>query len=400
VTSVVWLVSRREIVDRMRRRSFVVLTLMLCALIVGAGVLFAVLRDDSRPSYDVGLVAASGQGHVVRAGTGGRRPGIGCRHRRRGTGRAGRCAEARLRDGEIDVFVDAELSTVTWDETVDSELERIVDTAWATSSVSIAAAEAGLADAEIESILSPDPLTSAVIDPRDDELLGLLVGFASAVLLFISITTFGGYVLTGVVEEKSTGVVEVLLSHVRAHQLMAGKVFGVGAVALTQFTAAVLAGLVSLRVSGTDVPTEVWIGLPATIAWFVGGFLLYSTLYALAGSFVSRVEDAQGAAAPISSAFTIGYILVFTLGSDPSSTAATVLSLLPPFAPLLMPLRMVTGAASVVEIVAAAVLLAMAVAAMIRLAGSVYARTLLHRGRRLRWREALRRDRSEAAPAA
>jgi ABC-2 type transport system permease protein len=399
MTSVVWLVSRREIVDRMRRRSFVVLTLLLCLLIVGAGVLFAVLRDDSRASYDVGLVAAADRDtsfeQALEAVAAASDVDITVEALDEPAD-----GEARLRDGAIDVFVDAELSTVTWDETVDSELERIVDTAWATSSVSIAAAEAGLADAEIESILSPDPLTSAVIDPRDDELLGLLVGFASAVLLFISITTFGGYVLTGVVEEKSTGVVEVLLSHVRAHQLMAGKVFGVGAVALTQFTAAVLAGLVSLRVSGTDVPTEVWIGLPATIAWFVGGFLLYSTLYALAGSFVSRVEDAQGAAAPISSAFTIGYILVFTLGSDPSSTAATVLSLLPPFAPLLMPLRMVTGAASVVEIVAAAVLLAMAVAAMIRLAGSVYARTLLHRGRRLRWREALRRDRSEAAPAA
>jgi ABC-2 type transport system permease protein len=399
MTSVVWLVSRREIVDRMRRRSFVVLTLLLCLLIVGAGVLFAVLRDDSRASYDVGLVAAADRDtsfeQALEAVAAASDVDITVEALDEPAD-----AEARLRDGAIDVFVDAELSTVTWDETVDSELERIVDTAWATSSVSIAAAEAGLADAEIESILSPDPLTSAVIDPRDDELLGLLVGFASAVLLVISITTFGGYVLTGVVEEKSTGVVEVLLSHVRAHQLMAGKVFGVGAVALTQFTAAVLAGLVSLRVSGTDVPTEVWIGLPATIAWFVGGFLLYSTLYARAGSFVSRVEDAQGAAAPISSAFTIGYILVFTLGSDPSSTAATVLSLLPPFAPLLMPLRMVTGAASVVEIVAAAVLLAMAVAAMIRLAGSVYARTLLHRGRRLRWREALRRDRSEAAPAA
>jgi ABC-2 type transport system permease protein len=265
-------------------------------------------------------------------------------------------------------------------------------------SIATAAADAGLDDAEVQSILSPEPLASEVLDPRDDQLLGTLIGLASAVLLFLSITTFGGYVLTGVVEEKSTGVIEVLLSHVRAHQLMAGKVLGIGVVALTQFTAAVLAGLASLRISGTDVPTEIWVGLPATIAWFIGGFLLYSTLFALAGSFVSRVEDAQGAAAPITTAFTLGYILVFTIGSDPSGTPATVLSLLPPFAPLLMPLRMVTGTASVVEIVVAAVFLAIAVVAMIRLAGSVYARTLLHRGRRLRWREALRRDRT--APVA
>jgi ABC-2 type transport system permease protein len=393
MTSVVWLVSRREIVDRIRRRSFIVLTAMLCALILAAGVLFAVLRDDSRTTYDVGVVAsteiASSFEQALAA-----------------VGDASDIdvtvdvvddpvdGEIRVGDGEIDVLVDTTNRTTTWDEAVDVELERIVDTAWSSVSIATAAADAGLADAEIQSILSPEPLASTVLEPQDDELLGMLIGFASAVLLFISITTFGGYVLTGVVEEKSTGVIEVLLSHVRAHQLMAGKVLGIGVVALTQFTAAVLAGLASLRISGTDVPTEIWVGLPATVVWFIGGFLLYSTLFALAGSFVSRVEDAQGAAAPITTAFTLGYLLVFTIGADPSGTAATVLSMLPPFAPLLMPLRMVTGTASVVEIVVAAVLLAIAVVAMIRLAGSVYARTLLHRGRRLRWREALRRDRT------
>jgi ABC-2 type transport system permease protein len=393
MTSVVWLVSRREIVDRIRRRSFIVLTAMLCALILAAGVLFAVLRDDSRTTYDVGVVAsteiASSFEQALAA-----------------VGDASDIdvtvdvvddpvdGEIRVGDGEIDVLVDTTNRTTAWDEAVDVELERIVDTAWSSVSIATAAADAGLADAEIQSILSPEPLASTVLEPQDDELLGMLIGFASAVLLFISITTFGGYVLTGVVEEKSTGVIEVLLSHVRAHQLMAGKVLGIGVVALTQFTAAVLAGLASLRISGTDVPTEIWVGLPATVVWFIGGFLLYSTLFALAGSFVSRVEDAQGAAAPITTAFTLGYLLVFTIGADPSGTAATVLSMLPPFAPLLMPLRMVTGTASVVEIVVAAVLLAIAVVAMIRLAGSVYARTLLHRGRRLRWREALRRDRT------
>jgi ABC-2 type transport system permease protein len=131
--------------------------------------------------------------------------------------------------------------------------------------------------------------------------------------------------------------------------------------------------------------------VPAAVGWFIGGFLLYSTLFALAGSFVSRMEDAQGAAAPITSAFTVGYILVFTFGSDPGSVATRVLSVLPPFAPLLMPLRMVTGAASIAEIVIAATLLALSVVGMIRLAGSVYSRTLLHRGSRMTWRAALRR---------
>jgi len=193
-----------------------------------------------------------------------------------------------------------------------------------------------------------------------------------------------------VVEEKSSGVVEVLLAHVRAHQLLAGKVFGIGTVAMIQFSATVAAGVVALRISGTSVPGSLWLGLPTTLLWFVVGFVLYSTLFALAGSFVSRQEDAQSAAAPISMVFTVAYLTVFILGASPSSTTARIVSVLPPFAPLLMPLRVSTGAASVLEIVLAAVLLLAATFGMLRLAGAIYGRTLLHRGSRLRWKQALR----------
>ena len=176
-------------------------------------------------------------------------------------------------------------------------------------------------------MLSPAPLNEVLLDPDDDDDgLGIPIGMASAVLLFISISTFGGYVLMGVVEEKSTGVVEILLSHVKPHQLLTGKVLGIGAVAMIQFAAAVAAGLVSLRISGASVPSDVWVGLPATILWFVGGFLLYSTLFALAGSFVSRQEDAQGAAAPVSMVFIAAYLTVFAFGGVPDATVARVLS--------------------------------------------------------------------------
>ena len=387
-SSPILLSAAREIRTRVRRPSFFIFTGLLVAAILASGILFQVLNDDSPPSYDVGTVGAipqlfapaievaSGQADITVELQSFDDPAV---------------ARQALTDGDIDAVVDGDAETVTWEGDASETLSPVLDQSWRTAQAADAATVAGLDDAEVSAILDPPPLQSEVIDPDDEPGIGNLVGFVSAVLLFISITTFGNYVLTGVVEEKSTGVVEVLLSHVRAHQLLGGKVLGVGAVALTQFAAAVLAGLVSLRISGVDMPPELWVGLPATIGWFIGGFLLYSTLYALAGSFVSRVEDAQSAAAPISTAFTLGYLLVFTFGADPEGTPARVLSILPPFAPLLMPLRMVTGAASIVEIVVAAVLLVLAVWAMVRLAGSVYSRTLLHRGSRLTWRQALRR---------
>ena len=390
MNNVIWLVARREIVDRVRRRSFALTTALLIVLIVGAGVLASALRDDDRPSYDVGIIGEVSASQVLADAL----VAFGDAQRVDITTAdvADRAAALMALDaGDLDAVIDPAAGTSMWQDVVGDELSRVVANAWAITSAAEAAADADLSDDEIAAILSPPPLRDDVIEPDDEDPLAMLIGMGSAVLLFVSISTFGNYVLTGVVEEKSTGVIEILLSHVRAHQLMAGKVLGIGAVALMQFAAAVVATLVSLRISDVDVPSEVWVGVPVALVWFVGGFLLYSTLFALAGSFVSRVEDAQSAAAPISTAFTAGYFIVFIVSSDPESTAATILSLLPPFAPLLMPLRMMTGAASVVEVVVAAVLLVAAVVAMIRLAGSVYSRTLLHRGSRLTWRDALLR---------
>jgi len=395
MTSPSLLVARREVVQRVRRRSFLVFTALLVVIVIAGGIIAAVVGDDSTTSFDVGVISAESSGDEFVSFLVGVGEATDITIDATAFGSGDVAADA-LEAGDVDVVVDIDAGVATWQRGIEGQLASVVDAGWQTLSAAEAARTAGLADEQIAAILAPDPMSTRVVDPSDDDLVGVLVGFASAVLLFLSITTFGSYVLTGVVEEKSTGVIEVLLSHVRAHQLMAGKVVGIGVVALLQFSATVMAGLISLWISGIDVPSEIWIGLPATIGWFIGGFLLYSTLFALAGSFVSRMEDAQGAAAPITSAFTVGYILVFTFGSDPSSLAARVLSILPPFAPLLMPLRMVTGAASIVEIVVAAVLLALSVVAMIRLAGSVYARTLLHRGSRLTWRDALRRPKSLA----
>jgi ABC-2 type transport system permease protein len=301
-------------------------------------------------------------------------------------------ADQQVRDGDIDVAVDVGAVELVSEDEPGDDLAAVVGSAWQAASSRQAAQAAGLDESQIDDVLSPSTLQPALLDPAPDrdDTVARLVGTIAAIVLFISINAFGGLVLTGVVEEKSTGVVEVLLAHVRAHQLLAGKVFGIGVVAMTQMAATVAAGLVALRISGQTVPGAVWVGLPTTVLWYLFGFVLYSTLFALAGSFVSRQEDAQSAAAPISLLFTAGYMAVFVLGNSPYSTVTRIISVLPPFAPLLMPLRVAIGAASVLEIAVAAVGLVLATLGMLRLAGSVYGRTLLHRGTRLQWKQAFR----------
>lgn len=383
---VVRLVAEREIRLRLRAKSFWIFTAILVVAVVGIGLLNKALAGDDHTTYDIAVTADVPRSfldsldataaaldatvHVTNA----------------------QPAELAglVEDGTVDAAIDVPGARVDFDGDVPTELSQLIDAAWSVSRAHEAALEAGLSATEVAQILEPEPLARNVVDPDDESDVGRTVGSVSAVLLFLSINVLGSAVLTGVVEEKTTAVVEVLLARVRAHQLLAGKVAGIGAVGLVQFLFAVGAGLVALGVSGTTVPGAVWVAVPSMLFWFVGGFALYATLFALGGSFVSRQEDAQGAVMPISMFLTAAYIVMFAIGADPGSLVARVLSVLPPFAPLLMPLRIATGSASVVEIAAAVVLLVAAVVLMLRLAGRIYAFTLLHRGARLHWRQALR----------
>ena len=387
------LVAAREVLQKLRSKPFLIFTGLLCAMIIGAGFLNAVVDRGSSKNYRVGVLGPMPQGFEPALQAVATAFGVDIAV---SDGLVSAGSAVALREGAFDVIVDPVAGLLTSRKTPDDVLSAAVDAAWQRSQVMTAGRDLGLGDSQLAQLVEPRPIQILALEPGDAgrDGVGVAVGTASAVLLFISINFFGSYVLMGVVEEKSTGVVEVLLSQVKASELLAGKVVGIGVAAMAQFAAAIAAGLIALRIADVSVPTQVWIGLPATLLWFIAGFLLYATLFALAGSFVSRQEDAQGASAPISMVFTLAYIGVFTLGSNPDTTLTRIVSILPPFAPMLMPVRIAVGSAGLGEVALAAILLSLAVVGMLRLAGSVYARTLLHRGARLRWRQALRLRRS------
>lgn len=385
--SIIRIVAEREVMMRAKSRAFAIVTLLVCAGIVLIGVINRVAGEGETPKYDVAVVGSAPEGFEQAVRSTAEAAGVEVTLSAQASRTA---AEAAVRDESIDAAVDASSGEVVWATSADATLSTVIDTAWGLASSVQAATGAGLDDEELAAIFAPRPLQQTVLSPDDEvEATGQLVGLLTAVLLFFSITFFGGYILMGVVEEKSSAVVEVLLSHVRPHQLLIGKVLGT-AMAVVQFGAAVIAGLVALNIAEVEVPRAVWVALPSSLVWMIGGFLLYSTLFALAGSLVSRQEDAQAASLPITIVVSIAYVLLVPIGSEPDSTVALVMSLIPPFAPLLMPLRIATGSASPLEVVVAVVLLVAAIYGMLRLAGAVYARTLLHHGSRLTWRQALR----------
>lgn len=387
---VVRLVAGREIRERLRTRSFYVVTGLLVVIILALGVASRIAGDDGPSVLELGVAGAAPEGTVAAVEGAGATLDRPVEVRELDSVASGRAA---LEDGDVDALLDAERGELVVAGEADDEALFVLQQAWADVEVRAALADLGLAPDQVQGALSSEPLAVVNLDgDADDETSGLavLAGTAAGILLFIALQTFGTYVLMGVVEEKSTAVVEVLLVRARADQMLAGKVVGIGVTAMIQLTATVAAAVGALALSGVDVPGEIWSAVPMTLLWFLGGYALYSTLFALAGSLVSRQEEAQSAAAPIMWTLIAAYLLIFLFGYVPDSTASTVLSLLPPIAPLLMPMRMAAGAASVVEVVAALVLLAATTWLAWRLAARIYEQVLLRRGSRITWRTALR----------
>lgn len=381
------LVARREVSVRMRAKSFLIGTGLLMVAIVAIGIISRLATGDGPDTIKIGVVAERSAAIVTSleetAAAVDRDVSVTFFDDTES-------ARSAVKGGDVDVAVDPQQNQALFDEDVDDQALVIVQQTWAEAEVRAKLADAGLDPTQVTDVMSVEPLSPVTLGGDDEPSpLGALTGTLSAILLFVSLQAFGTYVLTGVVEEKSSAVVEILLVRASADQLLAGKVIGIGIAALTQFAAAVAAGLVALGVSGVDVPGEIWSAVPMMLVWFIGGFAMYATLFALAGSLVSRQEDAQAAAAPIGYGMMAGYLLVFVFGYVPDSTASTILSLIPPITPFLMPMRMAAGAASPIEIAIAVVGLVLATLGAWKLASRIYEQVLLRRGSRIAWRDAL-----------
>lgn len=221
----------------------------------------------------------------------------------------------------------------------------------------------------------------------------LVLGIAAGVLIYISLMINGQLVAQGVVEEKSSRVVELLLSAIRPWQLMLGKVLGIGALGLLQMIIIGGAGLITgLRTGALTISvsaagsTLVWL-----IVWFLLGFLMYALAFAGLGALVSRQEEVAGVIAPAMVFVIAGYVLgVSILPSNPSNSLIEVMSIIPLFAPTLMPMRLSMGGVPAWEAGLAVVLAVATMLVLLWLAGRIYGNAVLRTGARVRLSQALR----------
>lgn len=244
-------------------------------------------------------------------------------------------------------------------------------------------------------------------DERNEEDFGgaYLLAYAAVILTFMAILTYGQWVAQSVAEEKSGRVMELLISAASPRQLLTGKVLGTGAAGLTQYViviAAVVVGSLAngpvanaLGVSTSAFPLpELKPGFVLIFGvFFLLGFVLYATLYAAAGSMVSRIEDVQQAAGPLIFVAMAGYFASFAGLNSPDEEWVRIVSLVPFFSPYLMPARILLTTPSAGEVLLAVGLLTTTVLAAIWIAARIYSAGVLLYGQRVGIRSVLRATR-------
>jgi ABC-2 type transport system permease protein len=370
----IMLVAERELRERLRSKAFLASTVLILALVCVSALL--VRLADPQETYRVAVPAPAPAGlaaaldraaepfddaqvelRVVASPTAGRRA---------------------LDTEEVDALLLLSEDRLVFRSDVDAKAAAVADTAVRA----------------LRRELPPAPeLTTATLRPPEEETsdAATLVAYAGSILLLMSLAFYGQWVISGVVEEKNNRVVELILSAVRPHHLLAGKVIGIGLLGFGQL--ALIAGLAAaLLAAGVfDAPAELGGDIALVIPWFALGFALYAVAYAVAGALASSQQNPDTAGQPVTytllAVYFAGYV---ALSVDPEGLLASVLTVFPLSAPLVLPARSALVGVPLWEHALAVALVLGSIYALVRFAGRVYGLGLLHGGPTLGVRTAWR----------
>ena len=254
--------------------------------------------------------------------------------------------------------------------------------------------KAGFDPAQISSYMKPVDMRKFKIDVSGESTEGgmrqdFIVAFALLFFLYMTVLFYGLFVMRGVIEEKQSRIVEVLISSVRPTQMMVGKLIGIGLVGMTQIgiwalSTAVLstAGVAMFATRGAKVPHVPMSLLVYFVLFFVLGFFLYATLYAAVGAIVSSEEDAQQVQFPVTMLLVVPMMIFGLVMANPNSTSSIVLSMVPFFAPTLMMLRIAVINPPVWQVVLSMVIMLATIAGMLWLSSKIYRVGILMYGKR------------------
>ena len=261
--------------------------------------------------------------------------------------------------------------------------------------------------------------------------LASAVGYATAFLIYITLFIYGVMVMRGVMEEKTNRIAEVMVSSVKPFQMMLGKIIGIGAVGLTQFLIwiVLITGLSLLAAQllphdalaqmdaakgvsangqqisdAANTISKAPPGIFSSINWFmvvgcfifyfIGGFLFYASLFAAVGSAVNEdPQDAQSLTLPITLPIILAIVIMVNSINDPTSTLATWSSLVPFFSPIVMMSRIPFGVPDTVpywQLILSMLLLVLGFLGTTWLSAKIYRTGILLYGKKPNWKEMIK----------
>jgi ABC-2 type transport system permease protein len=255
-----------------------------------------------------------------------------------------------------------------------------------------------LAAAELKLDLDATKVTEGKLTGQSAE-AAFWLAYIVNLIMYLTLLLYGMQVMTAVVEEKSNRIVEVLISSLTPFQLLLGKVIGVGAVGLVQLgiwggTGFYLTSILGPRRTGVEelaldgstqsftMPSVSVELVMVVMLFFLLGFFLYSALYAAIGSMCTTTQEAQQANTPVTMMIAVGMISMFGLINEPSGTLARVLTFIPFFTPIVMPVRYAIAPMGWFEVLVAALVVVLGLLAVTWIAARIYRIGILSYGKK------------------
>ena len=415
----VWLIIRREYVERVRTRSFVVLTLLLPAIMTLAFVLPMRLASMSigKPEHLVLVTSNLSFGQMVRRQLLAQTPAANDQDTGEQINNAGNSAShyvidvdsspsdaeraalrSRLAAGAIDGYLGVTDEAVHARKVTYTgrDMAGLMERSWISDSLGRALVEeqlaaSGLSAAQADAVLKPVQVETVRVqhgqEGQSDDKAMFFAVFAMVMLLYVAVIFYGVSVMRSVLEEKNTRIMEVLLSSTTSTELMAGKLLGVGAVGLTQIGIwIIMAGLIALP-SLAFYPSLSHVrisplALAAFVLLFLLGYLLYSAVYAAIGAIVTTEQEGQQLQFIIVLPLIIAVFLMGPVMRAPDAPFAVWTSMIPFLAPVLLYLRIAVQPPPAWQIALSLALLAGTIAAFLVLCARIYRVGVLMYGKR------------------
>jgi ABC-2 type transport system permease protein len=416
-----WLIVRREYLERVRTRSFIVLTLLLPAIIAAAFLLPAKVASmkAGAPRRLVVVTSTLQFGELVRSqllssdrdSDGGEEESDRAKNLSEKQNddytievdanpkEAERAAlRAKVSSGAIDGYLWLSDDAIAQRKVIYSgrEMTDFMQKSWLSDRLTRAIAEEqlaahGMSSAQANELFQPVKLEMVHVENGSESKSNgqgtFFAVFAMVMLLYTAVIFYGVSVMRSVLEERNTRIMEVLLSSTSSTELMAGKLIGVGAVGLTQIVIWILmAGAIALpslavnpALSAITIPPLL---LAAFVVFFLLGYLLYSAIYAAIGAIVTTEQEGQQMQFVIVLPLVVAVFMMGPIVRAPDSPIAVWTSMIPFFSPLLMYMRIAVQPPAVWQIALSLALLIGTIALILVLCARIYRVGVLMYGKR------------------